>query len=193
MDQQLRATRLWLQKQFRAAGLQLEPGALERLVGAVQEVPDPEEWVHALIEEVESSECCLPDAAHAGQAGLQLSWGLGIGLAALLLPPPRPPRAPATHPAAWPRAASEARVVTPPLLEQLLATLEGRAAPQDPVQVLRGAGVGGCGRASCRLLAADTTPARQAKAPCPASTPSDPSGPRPCCPHAFTLCPLPGD
>lgn len=54
--QQLRATRIWVQKQFQTSGLQLEPAALEELVRAVQDVPDPEEYVHSLIEEVETGE-----------------------------------------------------------------------------------------------------------------------------------------
>lgn len=51
---QLRATRVWLQKQFKTSGIQLDPAALEQLVEVVQDVPDPEEYVHALIEEVEA-------------------------------------------------------------------------------------------------------------------------------------------
>ena len=54
MQDQLRATKLWLQKQFKTSGIQLDPAALEELVRAVQDVPDPEEYVHSLIEEIET-------------------------------------------------------------------------------------------------------------------------------------------
>ena len=56
MQDQLRATKLWLQKQFKTSGIQLDPAALEQLVEAVQDVPDPEEYVHSLLEEIESGE-----------------------------------------------------------------------------------------------------------------------------------------
>jgi hypothetical protein len=54
MQEQLRATKLWLQKQFRTSGIQLDPQALEQLVQVVQDVPDPEEFVHSLIDEIET-------------------------------------------------------------------------------------------------------------------------------------------
>ncbi|KAI3430534.1 hypothetical protein D9Q98_005127 [Chlorella vulgaris] len=54
MQDQLRATKLWLQKQFKTSGIQLDPRALEQLVQAVQDVPDPEEFVHSLIDEIET-------------------------------------------------------------------------------------------------------------------------------------------
>ena len=56
MQDQLRATKVWLQKQFKTSGIQLDPAALEELVRAVQDVPDPEEYVHSVIEEVETGE-----------------------------------------------------------------------------------------------------------------------------------------
>ena len=52
----LRATRQWLQKQFKTSGIQLDSAALARLVREVQDVEDPEDYVHAFIEEVETSE-----------------------------------------------------------------------------------------------------------------------------------------
>lgn len=53
MDQ-LRATKLWLQKQFKTSGIQLDPAALDELVRAVQDVDDPLAFVESLIEEIES-------------------------------------------------------------------------------------------------------------------------------------------
>ncbi|KAL4448856.1 hypothetical protein ABPG77_007573 [Micractinium sp. CCAP 211/92] len=55
MQDQLRATKLWLQKQFKTSGIQLEPAALALLVDAVQDVEDPEAYVHSLIEEIEAA------------------------------------------------------------------------------------------------------------------------------------------
>ncbi|RMZ55648.1 hypothetical protein APUTEX25_000231, partial [Auxenochlorella protothecoides] len=46
-----RATRVWLQKQFRTSGLQLDPGALSYLVDAVQGLHDPEEYIHRIMDE----------------------------------------------------------------------------------------------------------------------------------------------
>lgn len=86
MQDQLRATKLWLQKQFKTSGIQLEPAALALLVDAVQDVEDPEAYVHSLIEEIE--------------------------------------------------AASDERRVGAGLLQQAVQALEGRAAPQDVVQVI---------------------------------------------------------
>ncbi len=43
MQDQLRATRLWLQKQFKTSGIHLDPAALEELGRAVQDVADPQE------------------------------------------------------------------------------------------------------------------------------------------------------
>ncbi|KAL4422834.1 hypothetical protein ABPG75_009031 [Micractinium tetrahymenae] len=86
MQDQLRATKLWLQKQFKTSGIQLEPAALESLVNAVQDVEDPETYVHSLIEEIE--------------------------------------------------AASDERRVSAELLQRVVQALEGRAAPQDVVQVV---------------------------------------------------------
>lgn len=54
MQDQLRATKLWLQKQFKTSGIQLDPAALEELVRAVQDVPDPAEFVDSLIDEIET-------------------------------------------------------------------------------------------------------------------------------------------
>ncbi len=54
MQEQRRATKLWLQKQFRTSGIQLDPQALEQLVQVVQDVSDPEEFVHTLIDEIQS-------------------------------------------------------------------------------------------------------------------------------------------
>lgn len=51
MDE-IRATKLWLQKQFKTNGVQCQPAALERLIDVVQDVPDPESFVHSLLEEV---------------------------------------------------------------------------------------------------------------------------------------------
>jgi hypothetical protein len=55
MDE-LRATKLWLQKQFKTNGVQCQASALERLISVVQGVPDPEEFVHNLLEEVLTGE-----------------------------------------------------------------------------------------------------------------------------------------
>jgi hypothetical protein len=52
MDE-LRATKLWLQKQFNKSGCQLEPKALEKLINIVYEAPDPEEFVHEFIDVVD--------------------------------------------------------------------------------------------------------------------------------------------
>ena len=68
MQDQLRATKLWLQKQFKTSGIQLDPAALEELVRAVQDVPDPEEYVHSLIEEIETGGLAAVVAA-GGRAG----------------------------------------------------------------------------------------------------------------------------
>ncbi len=54
MQDQLRATKLWLQKQFKTSGIQLDPAALDELVRAVQDVDDPLAFVDSLIEEIES-------------------------------------------------------------------------------------------------------------------------------------------
>lgn len=54
MQDQLRATKLWLQKQFKTSGIQLDPAALDELVRAVQDVDDPLAYVDSLIEEIES-------------------------------------------------------------------------------------------------------------------------------------------
>ena len=51
MDE-LRATKLWLQKQFKTNGVQCQPAALERLISVVQDALDPEELVHNILEEV---------------------------------------------------------------------------------------------------------------------------------------------
>jgi hypothetical protein len=56
MDHQLRATRNWLQKQFKTSGIQLDPKALDRLVIAAQDAADPEQLVHGIIDEIETSE-----------------------------------------------------------------------------------------------------------------------------------------
>lgn len=56
MQDQLRATKVWLQRQFKTTGVQLEPAALQQLVQAVQDVPDPEQYVHSLIEEIAEGE-----------------------------------------------------------------------------------------------------------------------------------------
>lgn len=66
MQDQLRATKLWLQKQFKTSGIQLEPAALALLVDAVQDVEDPEAYVHSLIEEIEAGK--LGGAGGAGEA-----------------------------------------------------------------------------------------------------------------------------
>lgn len=54
MQDQLRATKIWLHKQFKTSGIQLEPAALESLVSAVQDVEDPQAYVDSLIEEIEA-------------------------------------------------------------------------------------------------------------------------------------------
>lgn len=54
MDEQLRATKRWLQTQFKTSGVTLDPKSLEKLVQAVQDVPDPQEFVHSLIDEIET-------------------------------------------------------------------------------------------------------------------------------------------
>jgi hypothetical protein len=54
MQDQLRATKSWLQKQFKSNGVTIDPVSLEQLVQVVQDVPDPEEFVHSLIDEIEA-------------------------------------------------------------------------------------------------------------------------------------------
>ena len=51
--EELRATKLWLQKQFNKSGCQLEPKALEKLITIVYEASDPEEFIHEFIDEVD--------------------------------------------------------------------------------------------------------------------------------------------
>lgn len=46
-----RATRQWLQKQFRTSGLQLDAAALGHLVENIQDLEDPEEFIHRLMDE----------------------------------------------------------------------------------------------------------------------------------------------
>ena len=55
MDE-LRATRMWLKKQFGTSGIQLDEGALQSLIKKVQPMGDPEEYVHNLMEEIEAGE-----------------------------------------------------------------------------------------------------------------------------------------
>jgi hypothetical protein len=52
---QPRVTKQWLQKQFQSSGIQIEPAALIRLVGVVEEVEDPEQFLHELLDEIETS------------------------------------------------------------------------------------------------------------------------------------------
>ena len=52
---QPRVTKQWLQKQFQSSGIQIEPAALTRLVGVVEEVEDPEQFLHELLDEIETS------------------------------------------------------------------------------------------------------------------------------------------
>lgn len=54
---QPRVTKQWLQKQFQSSGIQIEPAALTKLVGVVEEVDDPEQFLHELLDEIETSEC----------------------------------------------------------------------------------------------------------------------------------------
>lgn len=52
---QPRVTKQWLQKQFQSSGIQIEPAALIRLIGVVEEVDDPEQFLHELLDEIETS------------------------------------------------------------------------------------------------------------------------------------------
>ena len=150
MQDQLRATKLWLQKQFKTSGIQLDPAALEELVRAVQDVPDPEEYVHSLIEEIETGGRARwggwPDGRRVavgsrrrqlGQAAsphlpLQCSFMPSVAAAHTRIPYSSAPPC-GTSSAA---AATDARRVTRPLLEAALGALEGRSQPQDVVQVV---------------------------------------------------------
>eukprot|EP00887_Chlorella_sp_A99_P007226 scaffold2.g7226.t1 len=83
MDEQ-RAVRLWVQKQFKTSGFQLEVGALDGLIRAVQHVDDPEEYVHSLIEEIEAGESQLTTRrAGGGGAGGATSNGRLVSAALL--------------------------------------------------------------------------------------------------------------
>ena len=53
-SQDCRATRQWLQKQFRTSGLQLDAAALGHLVENIQDLDDPEDFVHQLMDEASS-------------------------------------------------------------------------------------------------------------------------------------------
>lgn len=58
MDER-KATRIWLQRQFKTSGIQLDADALQLLMERVQEESclDPEEYVHSLMEEMEAGKC----------------------------------------------------------------------------------------------------------------------------------------
>ena len=77
MQDQLRATKVWLMKQFKTSGVQLDPAALEELVRAVQDVPDPEEYVHNLIEEIETGETGTAAATAAAASGQRTAAAAG--------------------------------------------------------------------------------------------------------------------
>ena len=65
--QQLRATRLWLARQFTSNGVAVTEEARERLAAVVQGVEDPEEFVHAAIDEL------LAGAGGGGGAGAEIA------------------------------------------------------------------------------------------------------------------------
>lgn len=74
-----RATRVWLQKQFRTSGLQLDPGALSYLVEAVQGLHDPEEYIHRIMDEASAGR--VPHSVrHAFWEGLHHDQGLQLPL-----------------------------------------------------------------------------------------------------------------
>lgn len=126
MADQMRATKLWLQRQFKTAGIQLDPAALDELVRVVQDVPDPQTFVDSLIDEIETGKRGGATAAAAtGPANRRRQAAAACAGLAL----PAEPRS--TLPM---RAVSDERRVTRALLDSTLATLEGRSAPQDPVQ-----------------------------------------------------------
>ncbi len=54
MDPQARATRQWLQRQFHSSGFQLENAALTRLVVEIQACEEPEEFLCALLDEIDN-------------------------------------------------------------------------------------------------------------------------------------------
>lgn len=174
MQDQLRATKLWLQKQFKTSGIQLEPAALALLVDAVQDVEDPEAYVHSLIEEIEAGKS--GGAGGAGVAGSGRdsgatggsSWHQPAAEAGSPAPASLAPRhhstlcsvqfSTACRPAC--PAASEDRRVSAQLLQEAVRAVEGRSAPQDVVQVGGGPGpaglllalllLGRCGRRHAR-------------------------------------------
>ncbi len=158
MQDQLRATKLWLQKQFKTSGIQLEPAALASLVDAVQDVEDPEAYVHSLIEEIEAGKS--GGAGGAGVAGSGRDSG-ATGGSSWHQPAASSQRSPAPASLA-PRhhstlcsiqfstacrpacpAASEDRRVSAQLLQEAVRAVEGRSAPQDVVQVGGGPGPAG--------------------------------------------------
>jgi hypothetical protein len=129
MQDQLRATKLWLQKQFKTSGIQLDPRALEQLVQAVQDVPDPEEFVHSLIDEIETGKAGNAAQQFVVTAGGRCTSVPTHSLYRCIL------SCHTTLPACA-IAVSDERRMTPELLEQVLGALEGRSQPQDPVQVV---------------------------------------------------------
>ena len=52
---QARVTKQWLQRQFQSSGIQIEPTALVQLMTVVEEIDDPERFLHALLDEIERS------------------------------------------------------------------------------------------------------------------------------------------
>ena len=52
---QARARKQWLQKQFQSSGIQAEPAALTKLVDIVEQLDDPEAFLHELLDEIETS------------------------------------------------------------------------------------------------------------------------------------------
>lgn len=136
MDEQLRATKRWLQTQFKTSGVTLDPKSLEKLVQAVQDVPDPQEFVHSLIDEIETGELAGASARQAAAAERRAFAQAAMSgpVRYLLLCQSRhaclqPARAPAS-------AVTDERRVTPALLEQVLSALEGRSQAPDAVQVV---------------------------------------------------------
>jgi len=85
MQDQLRATKVWLQRQFKTSGVQLEPAALQRLVQAVQDVPDPEQYVHSLIEEIAEGEQGASSSASSSGGGGRWRQAAAAGAARLHL------------------------------------------------------------------------------------------------------------
>lgn len=57
---QARVTKQWLQKQFQSSGIQTEPAALAKLVDVVEQIDDPESFLHELLDEIETSKSRFP-------------------------------------------------------------------------------------------------------------------------------------